>query len=617
MINDHLFLQLLNCSLKARYYWEEKTGMHERPVYRQRNKLHLRDAIAGRYSNVEETSDSTEDALAETSHWLQKKDVVICGAVVQSGRFLTRIPILLKAGGHLKIIQIHGKLRKRTVSEILPGSKQERSLTNYLIRASYRAGVLKRQFPDYTIQSEFFFPDKNYVSGKSGLIGHKSDDLSLSEKEENAKELLKLFLKIDVTDSVQHILKNGIPEEFAQPKFSNTPLQELLTEIESIDFEKVVAPGQPVSHCASCEFRRSGNHTAGCWESNFAESSVQFPDKHVFDLIGHGNKIVSQKGEIFQENIQILDGLHSFDLMKKFGGQRISIQQRRNLQILKSRGEEVPAVWVKKGVESLTKVNFPLHFIDFEAATYALPNQKGEAPYKPVYFQFSCHTLSKSGKLVHSEWLDEDINEIEPGMMFIRNLVKIPDIYEGTLVHYSPFEKQAINNLIRTMRSKHSENSEEFEILETFARRKVHRQEERFLDLSKIIREYYYNRFMENGLGLKQVLESILICENEIREKRIQYDRVANLQINKFFGIESPYYDKQLKKSSIHDGSTAMNAWISFKCGLLTDREQQLVPKVLKEYCKLDSLSMYVIYNHLAQFDFEQGGDQNGDFILF
>ncbi len=617
MINDHLFLQLLNCSLKARYYWEEKRGMQERPVYRQRNKLHLRDAIAVRYSNVKETSDRTEDALAETLQWLKENDVAICGAVFQSGRFLTRIPILLKEGHNLKVIQIHGKLRKRSVSEILPGSKQERSLTNYLIRASYRAGVLKRQFPDDPIQVEFFFPDKNYISGKSGLVLHKSDGLSQSEKEKNAKEFLNLFLKIDVTESVHQLLKNGIPEEFAQKKYSQKPLQDLLTEIELIDFEKAEAPVQPISHCDNCEFRRSGKDSAGCWESNFADPSVQYPDKHVYDLIGHGNRIESEKGEIFQENIQIHDGLHSFDLIKKFGGPRISIQQRRNLQILKARSEKVPAIWVKKGAEFLKNVNFPLHFIDFEAATYALPNQIGEAPYKPVYFQFSCHTLADSGKLTHTAWLDEEIHEVDPGWAFVRELAKIPDIFCGTIVHYSPFEKQAINNLLGSMRTRLSEYSQEIEILEKFLGKKVRRQDERFLDLSKVIRDYYFNKFMENGLGLKQVLESILICENEIREKRIEYNHVADHRLNKFPGTDNPYSGKQLQLSSIHDGSTAMNAWISFKCGLLTDREQQLVPKMLKEYCKLDSLSMFVIFNHLTQFNFKPGEDQNGDFILF
>ena len=616
MINDHLFLQLLNCPLKGRYVLEEKQGMGKRPVYRQRNKLHLRDAVATRFKNVRATADEVVGAEEETRKWLKEREVSICGAVIRSGELLTRMPILLKEGKKLTIVQIHGKLRKRTVSEIQPGSKQERDLTDYMIRAAYRSGVLMREYPDHSINVEFYFPDKSYISSKKGLYKYRSE-LSESAGGRIEEEFQKLFMKIDVTQSVADMVLNGVPYGFAQQGYCEISFQKLLEKIESLSFEELEAPVNPIAHCRQCEFRKSGSDISGCWELNFADQSIHYPDKHVYELIGHGNRRESENGELFREQVQIHDGLHSFELMKKYGGPKISIQQRRNLQILSARGENVPTVWLKKEAEMLKDIQYPLHFIDFEAATYALPNRKGVSPYSPVYFQYSCHTLKSSELLEHTGWLDEDPDEINPGVAFTKKLAEIPQIFEGTVIHYSPFERQAIQNLLKQFRTGSEIRTEEIDILNSFLVRQKDQANERFLDLSKVIRDSYFNRFMEGGLGLKQVLSGVLMCEKFLRSVKDDNECSLPMKNGYFFGTENPYLDIQLQNSSISDGSAAMNAWISLKCGLLSDDEQLIVPSVLKEYCRLDSLSMVVIFNHIKQLLNEFSEDELGDIILF
>jgi hypothetical protein len=51
---------------------------------------------------------------------------------------------------------------------------------------------------------------------------------------------------------------------------------------------------------------------------------------------------------------------------------------------------------------------FPLHFIDFETSTVALPFTAGRKPYEQVAFQFSHHKYNEDGtidtKPVHQQY---------------------------------------------------------------------------------------------------------------------------------------------------------------------------------------------------------------------
>ena len=65
--------------------------------------------------------------------------------------------------------------------------------------------------------------------------------------------------------------------------------------------------------------------------------------------------------------------------------------------------------------------DYPLHFIDFETATAALPYHKGMSPYEAVAFQWSCHTISQPGvEPEHYEWINLD--QKFPNFEFARSL---------------------------------------------------------------------------------------------------------------------------------------------------------------------------------------------------
>ncbi|NBC65858.1 MAG: hypothetical protein GVY07_09425, partial [Bacteroidetes bacterium] len=74
-----------------------------------------------------------------------------------------------------------------------------------------------------------------------------------------------------------------------------------------------------------------------------------------------------------------------------------------------------------------------------------------------------------------------------------------------------------------------------------------------------------------------------------------------------------PY--KHIKDSdfSISDGSDAMNAWLSYKNGLMSDEETSAVHKILRKYCTLDSYALFIIFKHIKRFT---GLMDSEDYIL-
>ena len=347
--------------------------------------------------------------------------------------------------------------------------------------------------------------------------------------------------------------------------------------------------------------------------------NIQHPEKHVFELIGHGNEAESKKGKFYQEEADLSRGFDSFGDTQKYGGPNITILQRRNLQILKARNERFPSLWIKPGIKSLYDLRYPLHFLDFEAATYSIPMKKQSEPYRPVYFQFSCFTLFENGELIHTEWLDQQDGKTHPHTEFVNRLGEIPNIFKGTIMQYSPFEKQGVNRLIRDLNKKPNQFKTQIEILKKISTSELPGYKNRFFDVSRSIRDFYFNKFFNDGLGLKQVLVSILQWERAFGSTQFPIINVgeSEIDINENLQdeeIPDPYKKIQNSDFFITDGSAAMHAWLAFKNGLLTDAEQFQISEILKKYCALDSYGLFVIHKHISKLTESM---ENDDLIEF
>jgi len=616
-INDSLFLKAISCPLKLYHY--SKSGSMRSPYlpFKQRNKLQLRNAVAFQFSNLKFTSDSTTAAEKETKKWLKEENVAICGAVLRNKKFVTRIPILVKQGTSYTIVQIHGKLKKRLHNGVVSVPILSRTTNGYLVKAAYRREVLKRAVGSSEINVALYFPDKRYNASFDGVMQIVSEVATDEVPKKVREEFQSLFTKMDATEATQHVF-NSLPDFVAHSFYANKSVPDALNDIDEESWENTDRFGVEIhQECSYCEFRKPDDDgISNCWKDHFSGDKKNYPDDHVFDLIGHGNNELIEKKIYYQEDCSLKAGSNSFDEIREKNPYSISIQQRRDLQILKAKNEFVPDVWVKESRLALENLEYPLHFIDFEAATYALPMHRNGGAYHPVYFQFSCHTLRKNGEVTHSEWLDDREESGYPHVDFVHQLASVNDIFSGSLIQYSPFESQALRYLLQEMNRNSMLYEKEIRDLKNLLYVDGNTNNHRIFDLSKSVREGYYNRFMSGSIGLKQVLNSIFQLNSHlnkpVKNKFKIYDKIVDFEkITADRSGYNPYIELQDPIYSVDDGESAMNAYISLKSGLLSNKEKEIIPNLLRRYCAMDSYALFIIYSHLKKLiSIDQGSGE-------
>ena len=92
----------------------------------------------------------------------------------------------------------------------------------------------------------------------------------------------------------------------------------------------------------------------------------------------------------------------------------------------------------------LSRLVYPVHFLDFETFNPALPLYIGTRPYEVIPFQWSDHILDTDGKLRHEEFLHN--GPCDPRPTFTESLIKTLGKI-GSIVVYSGYEAGRIKAL--------------------------------------------------------------------------------------------------------------------------------------------------------------------------
>lgn len=220
----------------------------------------------------------------------------------------------------------------------------------------------------------------------------------------------------------------------------------------------------------------------------------------------------------------------------------------------------VPEVDAKAIRDLLTRLEYPLYFLDFETAGDAIPRLPGLSPYTAYPFQYSLHTRSREGSLAHSEYLHTDRSD--PRLPLAGALCR--DIGPtGTLIAYNAgFEKGKIRDLADFVET--GENDSAIECAGNLREMMV-----RFFDLLDIFRNHYSHPDFLGSNSIKSVLPVLV--------PTLTYE---NLEVS--------------------DGGQAQAAWQD-AIDLDDGEEKDRVMANLREYCALDTLAMVRIYGVLLQ----------------
>ena len=613
-IRDYIFRETVSCPLKLKFILEEDFNEQREDHFRRRTKRMLREAAAQLFGEVQYASDRTLTAAGETREWLKKDNNVICGAVLETQNVRTRIPILVKESDQLTIVQVHGKLMKGAGRSVFEGFPLSKSLNRYLLMAAYRAYLTETIYPKLQVNCKFMFLQKQFRAEADGLYQKVMGVKNISQGA--LSELSKLLISVDGTTAVKRMMEN-IPADVSHQSFGGMGISDAISKISELDSVEAKKRVQTVhSSCKYCSYRMSGERVdTGCWDTHFSDEAIKNSGRHQYELIGHHVTNEALQHQMYQEQLEEPAGLNSSKKVIQHTDQKIAIYHRKAMQLLESKDKPIPLVFAKEMLLALNELSYPIHFLDFEAASHSVPFQSGKRAYDPVLFQFSCHTLYQNGDLKHTQWLDET-SSCRVHHELTAALSEIPDFEKGTILQFSPFEKQALNKLYREMREDRRSNSREVQILEQMLQVRTRNTGRRFLDLSVLLKDSYYNRYMNSGLSLKQILLSVLKTEMKLQTFEVRQFNLEGKTVDLFLtddqgSVIDPYSQIADERSRIRDGITAMHAYLSLKAGDLSKEQSALVPVLLKRYCTMDTLSLYVVFSHLKNLlkSAKPGGD--------
>ncbi len=147
----------------------------------------------------------------------------------------------------------------------------------------------------------------------------------------------------------------------------------------------------------------------------------------------------------------------------------------------------------------------PAYFLDFETVQFAVPIWRGTRPYQLNTYQFSLHTLSASGQLGHTEFLD--LSGGDPSESLAHALIASCGTRGPVFVYNAAFETTRINEL-----------AVRFAAL----RDALLAINARVVDLLPIARERYYHPSQQGRWSIKKVLPAVV--------PELRYDALEGVQ---------------------------------------------------------------------------------------
>lgn len=612
----HLFGAGVECATKLYYYAQnypenkESIPFIEHAIF---NKRLLKALARSTYpEGIFINEDSIARAASQTQQLLRQKEIILFDAIFQHEQMMSRLPIIHKEGSQLTAYHVQTKAfnsQKHRLSD-KDGTIYSK-WRSYLLDFAYQLYLVKQAHPNLDIKALLVMPEKSgrsYTDNLPSLL-HPLQKGTISDEVPSANQ--ELLAKLDVTDLVERVLEDP---SFAKKHLPRKSFEESVYYLRDLYLDGTKANPQIGLKCKNCEFRtenarvqrgtKSGFNE--CWQPHMNADNPS--DYHVFDLIGPGTNQLVMHGIHDQRDISLEKFFTPESIVSGEG--RISHKMRQALQIHKTQGQPVPEEVFRPAIaRELQRWEYPLHFLDFEAGNYAVPVRKNRTPYHLLLFQFSCHTLRDDGSWSHHQWID-DLESGYPNYELIRQLINVSDIEEGTIVQYSNFERNALKTIRRELMDEHNQLPDAARLIE-WIEKIIHRNDSSHhkppyvADLSRLVKNFYYNCEMGNSLSIKDVLQSVMSHSNFLMQKYSQPYSSHNFEAMQWWqsdgkgGARNPYnLLMETGEAPIRRGTEAMVVYGKLISQEWSEEQIEAFQHALLKYCELDTLAMVMIYQH-------------------
>ena len=200
--------------------------------------------------------------------------------------------------------------------------------------------------------------------------------------------------------------------------------------------------------------------------------------------------------------------------------------------------------------QELAYLQYPIHFLDFEADRPAIPRFNDFTPYQEFPFQYSCHVRQSDGEIKHHEYLHTD--PTDPSLPLLKSLLGDISDSGSVVVYNARFERGILKRLAELF-------PEHAAALQSIIAR--------LWDQMVILRKHYEHPDFCGSRSLKVVLPVLVPW--------LSYEDL-----------------------DIQEGADAPAAW-NLMLNTNSESEKRMWIEHLREYCKMDTLAMVEIHKVL------------------
>ena len=579
-------------------------------------------------------------ALQQTQDLLAAGDCVIFEAAVKHQNCFIRVDVLEKRADRLIIHEVKAKsFDSREEKPFLnkKGTQPTAKWSRYLYDVAFQKHVVSAAFPDANVTANLMLMDKASVCPVDGLQCFKILDEGGRRSAKQVTPIPQAVLDARLLRSVPVDLECDVIFGLTQHGDHHTGSFSELVEVLSEVCAGIRQPGYRFRKgCGDCEFKSlsaGDDKRSGFSECLAALAGIQAcpPGGLLFDLWDNRGK----DKQLDSGAIRLTD-ITEEDLKSPSSrepGAGLTRTQRQWLQIEKYRDSDATPYVDREGLQAEADGwQFPLHFIDFETTRTALPFFEGHRPYHNIAFQFSHHTLSAEGHLVHAHQFllaDADTN---PNVAFVRALQDAVGADDGTIFMYSNHENTTLGAIRDDLLTAAVPDREE---LCAFIESITHPGKDSasrwqparpMVDLHKVVKDYVYLPETHGSNSLKAVLPAILNASADLQSRYSSpiYGKeceIPSLNLDATVWIErdgaghviNPYLslpdlaadlttDQQAELTGIEqikDGGAALTAYARLMYEDLQPATRAAIERALLQYCELDTLAMVFLYQGL------------------
>ena len=557
------------------------------------------------------------NSLKNTNDLLKKPDSIIYEAAFLHENLFVRTDILVKTGNVIKVIEVKAKSFDSTMNNVFINNsgriRPEWRL--YLFDLAFQKYVVQKSYPEYSIQSYLMLADKSKRASIDGLN-------QLFQITKNPNSRTGIDVKVESIEDIG----DPIMEPRNLSGLINDIISKDIHKIHGLSFKSLVENFTELyTNQKEINWKDYNGHVCReCWMEQFNIGDEDKLRPNIYELWQFRNQKT-----LFKSNIFFLDQLQKSDFDEPLET-HLSIKNRQLLQIEKRVNESLnkPVDFyldVDNLRDEMLEWKFPLHFIDFETCTSALPFTKGRHPYEQIAFQYSHHIIYSDGKIEHkSEYINAEPGKF-PNYDFVRSLKKDLEFDNGSVFKYATHENSILNAIYdQLIDSDETDKNELMDFIQSVTNKKENNKliwsgERDMIDMCDLVKKYFYDSYMKGSNSIKVVLPAVIkICEfvNKKYSKKIgeinttslnfsndhvwiqdgNLDPYSSLPIPDFSTITKPVGDI----NKLNNGGDALTAYAKIQYLEMSSQERKIIKESLLKYCELDTLAMVMIYEFFA-----------------